>query len=161
MPTLEEVEGEVRGEPEFDSHLVLTCHALRKKELDQFTTEDLRIMVGQTISMPILLPRAIVVLERDPLAEGHLFPGDLLSALLRRGTGPASRPRRRRSKPSASAHWRCSNSAEPNPYRTAVSSVTISPPSCAPRSGHISMREAPRAMSAVIIEPERDEPCQA
>ena len=89
MPTLEELEGEVWGEPEFESHLVLTCHALRKKELDRFTTEDLRIMVGQTISMPILLPRAIVVLERDPLAEGHFFPGDLLSALLRPGNWPS------------------------------------------------------------------------
>lgn len=88
MPTLEELEDEVWGEPDFHSRLVLTCHALRKKDLDRFTTEDLRIMVGQTISMPILLPRAIAVLERDPLAEGDFFPGDLLSALLRQQNRP-------------------------------------------------------------------------
>jgi hypothetical protein len=89
MPTLEELENDVWGEPKFDSYLVLTCHALRKKDLDQFTTEDLRILVGQTISMPILLPRAVAVLERDPMAEGDFFPGDLLSALIRRANWPS------------------------------------------------------------------------
>ena len=89
MPTLEELESEVWGEPEFDSSLVLTCHALRKKDLDQFTVEDLRIMVGQGVSMPILLPRAIAALERDPMAEGDFFPGDLLSSLIRPANWPS------------------------------------------------------------------------
>ena len=47
MPTLEELEGEVWGEPEFDSHLVSTCHQLRKRPIEDFTTEDLRIMIGK------------------------------------------------------------------------------------------------------------------
>lgn len=88
MPTLEELENDVWGEPEFDSYLVLTCHTLRKKDLDQFTVEDLRIMVGQGISLPILLPRAIAALERDPMAEGDFFPGDLLSSLIRPANWP-------------------------------------------------------------------------
>jgi CDI immunity proteins len=47
--TLEQLENEVWGEPEFHSHLVLTCHSLRKKPIDQFTVEDLRIMLGQDV----------------------------------------------------------------------------------------------------------------
>jgi hypothetical protein len=45
--------------------------------------EDLRIMIGQQIALPHLLPRALALLEADPLAEGDLFPGDLLANVLR------------------------------------------------------------------------------
>ena len=71
--TLEELEGDVWGEPVYDSGLVTTCYRLRKKPLGEFRTEDLRIMIGQQISLPILLPRAIGVLRREPLAEGHFY----------------------------------------------------------------------------------------
>lgn len=83
MPTLEELDGEDWGEPTYPSHLVTTCHRLRKKDVDQFTVEDLRIMVGQGIALDHLTPRALAVLRVDPLASGDLFPGDLLSALIR------------------------------------------------------------------------------
>lgn len=80
MPTLEELDGEVWGEPEFDSHLVVTCRRLRKKPIDEFTVEDLRIMIGQNIGLQHLIPKALTILEDDPLAEGDYFPGDLLKA---------------------------------------------------------------------------------
>tara|TARA_R110002095_G_scaffold179193_2_gene156432 strand:- start:57704 stop:58012 length:309 start_codon:yes stop_codon:yes gene_type:complete len=47
-----------------------------------FTTEDLRIMIGQQISLFFLVPLALEKLEEDPLAEGHCFHGDLLNAIL-------------------------------------------------------------------------------
>lgn len=81
--TLEELEGEVWGEPNFDSHLVTTCHRLRKKPIGQFSIEDLRIMVGQNIGARFLVPRILDVLETDPFAEGDFFPGDLLASLMR------------------------------------------------------------------------------
>ena len=71
------------GEPEYDSYLVATCHRLRRKPLNQFEVEDLRIMIGQQISLPILMPLALEQLEQDPLACGHFYPGDLLSSVLR------------------------------------------------------------------------------
>src|ERR1041384_7032591 len=80
--TLEELEGVPWGEPEFGSHLVVTCHKLRKKPVNEFSVEDLRIMIGQSIGLPHLLPRAVAVLEADPLAEGDCDPGDLRSAVL-------------------------------------------------------------------------------
>src|SRR5438046_2491656 len=77
--TLEKLERLVWEEPNSDSHLVTTCHRLRKKPIDEFTVEDLRIMIGQKIGLPYLLPRAIAVLEREPLVDGDFYPGDLLA----------------------------------------------------------------------------------
>ncbi len=78
MPTIEELENDVWPKPEFESHLVTTCHRLRQKPINEFTTEDFRIMIGQNMALEILMPGAIAILERDPLAEGNFYPGDLL-----------------------------------------------------------------------------------
>lgn len=79
---LQELEKEDWGEPNYDSSLVQTCHRLRRVPLVEFTTEDLRIMVGQEISLLFLIPIALEKLEEDPLAEGHCYPGDLLKVVL-------------------------------------------------------------------------------
>jgi hypothetical protein len=81
--TLERLEKDVWGEPEYGSHLVTTCHALRKKELRLFQTEDIRIMIGQNIGLPYLLPLAFEVLKSDILATGDYFSGDLLLNVLK------------------------------------------------------------------------------
>jgi hypothetical protein len=78
--TLDELEGVVWGPPNHDSYLVLTCHRLRTKPIGQFDVEDLRIMIGQDIGLPYLLPLALDHLEENPWAEGHMYPGDLLKA---------------------------------------------------------------------------------
>src|SRR5687767_13247797 len=80
--TLDQLEGVVWGKPTFDSYLVTTCHRLRTKPVDEFSVEDLRIMIGQKIGLPHLVPLAIAVLEREPLAEGDFYPGDLLANLI-------------------------------------------------------------------------------
>jgi hypothetical protein len=79
---LDELEGVVWGEPTFDSYLVTTCHRLRTKPVDDFSVEDLRIMIGQKVGLPHLIPLAVAVLERDPLAEGNYYPGDLLANVI-------------------------------------------------------------------------------
>src|SRR5690348_11697953 len=80
--TLEVLEGVIAGEPPYDSNLVRTIYALRKKPIGEFTTEDLRITIGQGRGIPFLLPLALERLEADPLAEGHCYPGDLLMNVL-------------------------------------------------------------------------------
>jgi hypothetical protein len=90
--TLEQLEGEFWPEPDFDSYLVTTCNRLRKKPVDEFTVEDLRIMIGQQIGLPYLVPRALDVLERDPLADGDFYDGDLLMSVIRAGSFVASSP---------------------------------------------------------------------
>jgi hypothetical protein len=81
--TLQELEQQDWGEPTYNSSLVMTCHRLRQKPLNQFTVEDLRIMIGQQISLPILIPLAVERLESEPLAEGSHYPGDLLAMVLK------------------------------------------------------------------------------
>jgi hypothetical protein len=85
--TLQELEGQDWGEPSFPSHLVRTCHALRRKPLRECTVEDLRIMIGQNISLPDLMPLAIEQLQRDPLAASDFYPGDLLANVLKVESG--------------------------------------------------------------------------
>jgi hypothetical protein len=76
--SLEELEGEAWGQPEYDSYLVTTAHRLRKKPLRDFTIEDFRLMLGQAIGIPFLLPLALEQLEVEPFAEGDFYAGDLL-----------------------------------------------------------------------------------
>jgi hypothetical protein len=80
---LQELEHDDWGEPTFSSHLVTTCHRLRRKPLSEFSVEDLRILIGQGIGLRFLMPLAIDRLEQEPLVEGDFYPGDLLTAVLR------------------------------------------------------------------------------
>ncbi len=81
--TLNELEGVAWGEPEYHSHIVTTCHRLRRVPIGEFSIEDLRIMIGQQIGLLWLVPLGLVAVEADPLAEGDFYPGDLLRSLLR------------------------------------------------------------------------------
>ena len=81
--TLEQLENDIWSEPDLDSYLLSTCHALRKKPIGKFTVEDLRVMLGQSIGIKFILPIALDILMENPLAEGDFYPGDLLGAVLR------------------------------------------------------------------------------
>jgi hypothetical protein len=81
--TLDELDGDILGDPSYSSHLVTECHRLRKVPLHQFTAENLRIMIGQDIGLPYLVPIALEMLERDPWTSGDFFKGDLLLSVLR------------------------------------------------------------------------------
>ena len=80
--TLEELDGEDWGTPPYDSSLVKNCHRLRRVPLKDFSIEDLRIMIGQEIGLKYLVPIALVALEKEPLAQGDFYPGDLLKSVL-------------------------------------------------------------------------------
>jgi hypothetical protein len=64
------------------SYLIKTCNSLRKKQLQDFTTEDLRIMIGQEIGLYFLMPLAIETLTDNLFAEGDMYEGDLLKSVL-------------------------------------------------------------------------------
>ena len=80
--SLEQIEKIYWGEASYGSYLDTTCHQLRAKPLKDFTIEDLRIMIGQNISLDILMPLAFERLKQNILAEGDFYPGDLLRAVL-------------------------------------------------------------------------------
>ncbi|BCY05422.1 contact-dependent growth inhibition system immunity protein [Actinoplanes sp. L3-i22] len=83
--SLEELEGDAWGDAAADATgLIATVHRLRRKPIGELAVEDLRIMLGQQVGVPVLVPEALAVLEHDPLAEGDCYPGDLLSAVVRR-----------------------------------------------------------------------------
>ena len=84
--SLQDIEQHDWGEPsKDDTSLVTRCLRLRRKPLCEFTVGDLRIMIGQRISLPILIPLAVERLEEEPLAEGSFYPGDLLNAVFGAG----------------------------------------------------------------------------
>jgi CDI immunity proteins len=85
--TLEQLENDFWDDypdsSELMTTLVTNCHRLRKKPIDQFTIEDLRIMIGQDIGTKYLMPKALDVLESNPFASGDFYEGDLLHSLMK------------------------------------------------------------------------------
>ncbi|MEW6130459.1 MAG: contact-dependent growth inhibition system immunity protein [Acidobacteriota bacterium] len=81
--SLQELEGKDWSEPTYSSYLVTTCHALRRKPLNQFSVEDLRILIGQSIGLGFLIPLALEILAENPMTGGDYYPGDLLKNVLR------------------------------------------------------------------------------
>ncbi|MDO3642605.1 contact-dependent growth inhibition system immunity protein [Mucilaginibacter sp. L3T2-6] len=65
-----------------ESRLVKRCYTLRKKVLNDFSVEDLRITIAQGIGLDYLVSLAIEVLSGNLLAEGDLYEGDLLKSVL-------------------------------------------------------------------------------
>jgi len=80
--TIERLEGRVWPEPEWQSGLVLTAHALRKKPLDELTPNDLRVAFTQDAGADFVKTRVLEILEAKPTA-GDLFAGDLIFAVMR------------------------------------------------------------------------------
>lgn len=66
------------------TRLVATVHTLRRKPLVALTVEDLRVLIRQDVGLVHVLPLAFEVLREHPMAEGDLYEGDLLSAVLTR-----------------------------------------------------------------------------
>ncbi|MEO6184580.1 MAG: contact-dependent growth inhibition system immunity protein [Verrucomicrobiota bacterium] len=81
--SLQELEARDWGEPTYDSHLVTECHRLRRVPLREFTAENLRMMIGQQIALPYLVPLALDLLSTNPFTAGDCYEGDLLAAVLR------------------------------------------------------------------------------
>jgi len=64
------------------TRLVERCHKLRQKPIDSYSTDDLRMMIGQQIGLNHLVSIAIRRLSDNPLVAGDFYRGDLLSAVL-------------------------------------------------------------------------------
>jgi hypothetical protein len=80
--TIEQIEGKKLGILQNESRLVAKVHELRTKKIQDLTTEDLRLLIGQNLSLDVLIPKAISNLKTDILCEGDLYEGDLLKSVL-------------------------------------------------------------------------------
>jgi CDI immunity proteins len=79
---LEQLEKDIWENPIGETFLITRCCELRKKKLEDFTIEDLRIMIGQSIGLQYLIPIANEKLRHNPMAKGDFFEGDLLQKVL-------------------------------------------------------------------------------
>jgi hypothetical protein len=83
--SLEEIEDDYWVDPPADAtRLISTAYALRKRPIGALGVEGLRLLISQQIGFDALVPLALDHVERDPLAEGDFYPGDLLDALIGR-----------------------------------------------------------------------------
>lgn len=82
--TLEQIEGAVWPMPCCAPYLVAQSHALRRKPIGSFSTEDLRLMVDQDVGSAVLKPLVLARLAENPQAEGAYYPGDLREAAIKR-----------------------------------------------------------------------------
>jgi len=80
--SLEELESKKMEKPDFQSSLTLSVYRLWSTPLHLYSTEDLRLMIGQNISLKYLLPIAIDKLTENPFVEGDFHYGDLLWSVL-------------------------------------------------------------------------------
>ncbi|MFE7530326.1 contact-dependent growth inhibition system immunity protein [Kitasatospora sp. NPDC057542] len=86
--SLEELENDRWPAPSGgETRLMATAHELRRKPIGDLTVEDMRLLIGQDVGLAHLLPLAIEVLRENPLAEGDMYEGDLLDAVLTRDAG--------------------------------------------------------------------------
>jgi hypothetical protein len=82
--TIENLEKQNFGNPnEAPTNMVKRCLELCKVPLNQFTVEDLRLMIGQDFSLRYLIPLATEHLKENIFIEGDLYPGDLLKMFFR------------------------------------------------------------------------------
>ena len=81
--TIESLEKKDFGNPnEVPTNMVKRCLELCKIPLEQFSVEDLRLMIGQNFTLHYLIPLAIEHLKVDIFLEGDYYPGDLLNNVL-------------------------------------------------------------------------------
>lgn len=67
-----------------ETRLMATVRQLRRKPIGGLTVEDMRLLIRQDVGLAHLLPLAVEALRIDPLAEGDMYEGDLLAAVLTR-----------------------------------------------------------------------------
>ncbi|KAA9353234.1 contact-dependent growth inhibition system immunity protein [Larkinella humicola] len=79
LDNLEKTSGE---EPDFGDNRSQKIYALRQTPLNQFSTEDIRLLIAEGISLPYLIPMALERLTKNPFAEGEFYPGDLFQSVL-------------------------------------------------------------------------------
>jgi hypothetical protein len=80
--SIEQLEGNIWPQDSFGSHVVQESQRLRKLPVAQLVTEDLRLLIGQKIGLPYVVPVALEMLADNPLASGNFYAGDLLVAIL-------------------------------------------------------------------------------
>ena len=67
---------------EFDSYVIKTAQAARKKPLSKLSKEEIRLLISQKIGLKYVIPKAIDILEQNLFIEVCYYEGDLLASML-------------------------------------------------------------------------------
>ncbi len=82
LKSIEQLENDYWTElVEFTSGLVVNCHKYRKIPIDELTIEQLRLLISQKIGLKYIVKLGINELDKNILAEGDFYEGDLLVAI--------------------------------------------------------------------------------
>ncbi len=82
--TLEQLTGQRVPRPEdAPTNMLGTIFDSHKKPLDQLSAWEIRLLVSQQDGFPYVLDLVWPKLEEDPLFDGGMYPGDVLSSLLK------------------------------------------------------------------------------
>ena len=81
--SIEELEKDYWKDVDFPTSLVEKCFQYRRIPIKDLTVEQIRLLLGQKIGIKYLLPKALLILQENILAEGDCYPGDLLACVLR------------------------------------------------------------------------------
>ena len=79
LKSIEALEKRGYGDPTTaPTPLVRKCLEYVKLPVSELSVEQLRLLIGQEIGLSYLIPLALTVLETNIVAEGDMYPGDLL-----------------------------------------------------------------------------------
>lgn len=82
MKSIEQLENDYWTEPkEFISGLIANCHKYRKIPINELTIEQLRLLISQKVGLKHIIKIGISELDKNILAEGDFYEGDLLMAI--------------------------------------------------------------------------------
>ena len=77
--SIEQLEKDIWKNPaEFPTDLIEKCYRYRKISIAKLTIEQIRLLISQKIGIEYLIGVALEKLERNILAEGDFYKGDLL-----------------------------------------------------------------------------------
>ncbi len=80
--SIEQLENDFWKDNDPPTRLVEKCSQLRKIPIQNLTIEQIRLLIGQNIGLPFLIPKTIYILKSNIFAEGDLYEGDLLKSVL-------------------------------------------------------------------------------
>lgn len=82
VKSIEQLENHYWTKPiEFTSGLVVNCHKYRKIPINELTIEQLRLLISQKIGLKHIISIGISELDKNILAEGDFYEGDLLMSI--------------------------------------------------------------------------------
>jgi hypothetical protein len=80
--SIEQLEKIVWDDNDLPTALVEKVHRYRKIPVCDLSIEQMRLLIGQNVGLSYIIPQAIIKLRENIFAEGDMYEGDLLAAVL-------------------------------------------------------------------------------